>query len=155
MLNVSASGYYDWRDREPSARAVDNELLSARIEQIHGASKAIYGEPKIRAEPLDASVPEHDAQFAGVGKHRVARLMRARGRQGVCKRRSYTVTTESNKKARRAPDLVERAFVADAANQLWVADMMYVPTWAGFIYLAVVLDVWSRRIVWAGPSVRR
>ena len=76
--------------------------------------------------------------------------MRTRGLQGVCKRHSYTVTTVRNKKARRAPDLVERAFVADAPNQLWVADMTYVPTWAGFIYLAVVLDVWSRRIVgWA------
>ena len=76
--------------------------------------------------------------------------MRARGLKGVCKRRSYTVTTERNKRARPAPDLVERAFVADAPNQLWVADMTYVPTWAGFIYLAIVLDVWSRRIVgWA------
>ena len=150
VLDVSASGYYDWRDREPSARAVDNALLSDRIEQIHGDSKAIYGEPKIRAELRDESVPEHDAKFAGVGKHRVARLMRARRLQGVCKRRSYTVTTQSNKRARPAPDLVERAFVADAPNQLWVADMTYVPTWAGFIYLAIVLDVWSRRIVgWA------
>ena len=150
VLDVSASGYYDWRDREPSARAANNELLGDRIEQIHEASKAIYGEPKIRAELLDASVPEHDAQFAGVSKHRVARLMRTRGLQGVCKRRSYAVTTERSKKARRAPDLVERVFVADAPNRLWVADMTYVPTWAGFIYLAVVLDVWSRRIVgWA------
>ena len=150
LLDVSASGYYDWRDREPSARAVDNELLGDRIEQIHGASKAIYGEPKIRAELRDANVPEHDVRFSHVGKHRVARLMRSKGIQGVCKRRSYTVTTERNKRARPAPDLVERAFVADAPNQLWVADMTYVPTWAGFIYLAVVLDVWSRRIVgWA------
>ena len=150
LLDVSASGYYDWRDRESSARAVDNALLAEAIEQIHEASKAIYGEPKIRAELRDESVPEHDAKFANVGKHRVARLMRARGLQGVCKRRSYTVTTERNKKARPAPDLVERAFVADAPNQLWVADMTYVPTWAGFIYLAIVLDVWSRRIVgWA------
>ena len=150
VLDVSPSGYYDWRDREPSARALDNELLGEAIEQIHGDSKAIYGEPKIRAELRDESVPGHDAKFAGVGKHRVARLMRARHLQGVCKRRSYTVTTERNKKALPAPDLVERAFVADAPNELWVADMTYVPTWAGFIYLAIVLDVWSRRIVgWA------
>ncbi len=150
VLDVSASGYYDWRDRGPSTRAVDNEQFGDRIAQIHGNSKAIYGEPKIRAELRDESVPEHDAKFAGVGKRRVARLMRARCLQGVCKRRSYTVTTERSKRARPAPDLVERAFVADAPNQLWVADMTYVPTWAGFIYLAVVLDVWSRRIVgWA------
>ena len=93
VLKVSASGYYDWRDRERSARAVNNELLSDRIEQIHEGSKAIYGEPKIRAELLDASTPEHDVEFAAVGKHRVARLMRTRGLKGVCKRRSYTVTT--------------------------------------------------------------
>ena len=64
VLDVSASGYYDWRDHEPSARAVNNELLGDQIEQIHEESKAIYGEPKIRAELRDASVPEHDAQFA-------------------------------------------------------------------------------------------
>ena len=103
VLDVSASGYYDWRDREPSARAVNNELLSDRVEQIHEASKAIYGEPKIRAELLDASVPEHNAQFAGVGKHRVARLMRARGLQGVCNRRSYTVSPPSATRRRVAP----------------------------------------------------
>ena len=81
---------------------MDNERLSEAIVQIHGASKAIYGEPKIRAELRDDSVAEHDVAFSHVGKHRVARLMRARGLQGVCKRRSYTVTTERNKKARPA-----------------------------------------------------
>ena len=150
VLDVSPSGYYDWRDREPSTRAVDNELLSEAILQIHEASKAIYGEPKIRAELWDETTPGHDAKFASVGKHRVARLMRSKGIVGVCKRRSYTVTTERNHRARPAPDRVERAFVADAPNQLWVGDMTYVPTWAGFISLAIVLDVWSRRIVgWA------
>ena len=128
LLDVSAGGYYEWRDREPSARAVDHEPLSDRIAQIQGDSKAIYGEPKIRAALGNESAPEHDAQFADVGKHRVARLMRARGLQGVCKRRSYAVTTERNKKARPAPDWVERAFAADAPNQLRVADMTYVPT---------------------------
>ena len=141
VLKVSAIGRYDWRDREPSARAVANERLGDRIEQIHEWSKAIYGEPKIRTERGDHSVAAHDAEFAGLGKHRVARLMRARRLHGVCKRRSYTVTTERNKKARPAPDLVERAFVAD---------MTYVPMWVGFTYLAVVLEVRSRRIVgWA------
>ena len=74
LLDVSTSGYYDWRDREPSAQAVDNALLGEAILQIHGASKAIYGEPKIRAELRDESAIEHDAKFASVGKHRVARL---------------------------------------------------------------------------------
>ena len=74
LLDVSASGYYDWRDRAPSVRAVDNELLGEAIVQIHGDSKAIYGEPKIRAELRDESAAKHDAKFARVGKHRVARL---------------------------------------------------------------------------------
>ena len=97
VLKVSASGYYDWRDRELSARAVANEQLGDRIEQIHETSLAIYGEPKIRAELRDESVAEHIAKFAFVGKHRVAHLMRTRGLKGVCKRRSYAVTTERNK----------------------------------------------------------
>ncbi len=76
--------------------------------------------------------------------------MRAAGIRGVSRRRGFVVTTRRDERARPAPDLVNRRFVAQGPNQLWVADMTYVPTWAGFIYLAVVLDVWSRRVVgWA------
>jgi putative transposase len=82
-----------------------------------------------------------------VGENRVARLMRVAGLRGVSRRRSFVVTTQRNKKDRTAPDLVKREFVADAPNRLWVADMTYVSTWAGFIYLAVIIDVWSRRVV--------
>jgi putative transposase len=142
VLQVSASGYYAWRDRTPSKRAIDNAVLSERIRAVHAASDATYGMPRVRAELID--------QGLKVSRQRVARLMRCAGIRGVSRRRRFVVTTQRDERARPAPDLVKREFKAEAANQLWVADMTYVPTWAGFIYLAVVLDVWSRRIVgWA------
>jgi putative transposase len=104
-------------------------------------SKGTYGSPRI--------LEELKAEGYSVGRKRVARLMRALGLQGVS-RRKYTTTTRRDGSARPAPDLVDRQFKADEANRLWVADITYVPTWAGFLYLAVVLDVWSRKVVgWA------
>ena len=142
VLEVSASGYYAWRDRPPSRRAIDNAVLTERIRTVHAQSDATYGMPRVRAELIDQGV--------ALSRQRVARLMRAAHIRGVSRRRAFVVTTRRDKDRQPAPDLVKREFKADAANQLWVADMTYVPTWAGFIYLAVVLDVWSRRIVgWA------
>jgi putative transposase len=82
-----------------------------------------------------------------VGRKRVARLMRQGGIAGVSRRRGFVVTTQRDARQRPAPDLVQREFTADGPNRLWVADITYVPTWAGFIYLAIVLDAWSRRVV--------
>ena len=142
VLKVSASGYYAWLDRAPSQRAIDNAVLTERIRAVHTESDATYGMPRVRAELIDQGVV--------VSRQRVARLMRAARIRGVSRRRGFVVTTQRDKDQQPAPDLVKREFKAEAANQLWVADMTYVPTWAGFIYLAVVLDVWSRRIVgWA------
>jgi len=142
VLGVSASGYYAWRERAPSARAMGDAVLSERIRQIHADSDAIYGSPNIHAELREAGTR--------VGRKRVARLMRQAGLRGVSRRRAFVVTTRRDARQRPAPDLVQRKFEADGPNQLWVADMTYVPTWAGFVYLAVVVDVWSRRIVgWA------
>ncbi len=142
VLGVSASGYYDWRDRKPSRRAMENTALVEQIRQIHAESDGTYGMPRVRAELVDRGVC--------VARQRIARLMRCHGIRGVSRRRGYVVTTKRDENQRPAPDLVKRTFVAEAPNQLWVADMTYVPTWAGFIYLAVVLDVWSRRVVgWA------
>jgi putative transposase len=142
VLNVSASGYYGWRDRAPSMRAMDDAVMVERIRKVHAESDATYGMPRVRAELIDQGV-----QISG---KRVARLMRLNAIRGVSRRRSFIVTTRRDQRQRPAPDLVKREFVADGPNQLWVADMTYVPTWAGFIFLAVVLDVWSRRIVgWA------
>jgi putative transposase len=141
LLEVSTSGYYDWRDREPSARAIQDSALTEMISEIHTMSRGAYGAPMIHAELA--------ARGVHVGRKRVARLMKEAGLQGVS-RRKRTWTTSRAADYRPAPDLVERDFTADGPNKLWVADITYVPTWAGFLYLAVVLDVWSRRVVgWA------
>ena len=117
-------------------------VLSERIRAIHIESDENYGSPNIHAELRD--------EGTRVGRKRVARLMRRAGLRGVSRRRSWVVTTKRDRQQRPAPDLVQRKFVADGPNQLWVADMTYVPTWAGFMFLAIVLDVWSRRVVgWA------
>ena len=142
VLRVSPAGYYDWLDRPSSARALANAALLERIEQVHRDSDATYGAPRVHAELADAGTT--------VGHNRVARLMRLQGLRGVSRRRAWCVTTKRDKRARPAPDLVQRQFTATAINQLWVADMTYIPTWAGFGYLAVVLDVFSRKVVgWA------
>lgn len=139
-LGVSTSGYYAWCQREPSERAKADAELTRKIHVIHADSRHTYGVPRVHA------VLAADGVF--VGKKRVARLMKCAGLEGVSRRKKYRSTRD--KDARPAPDLVEREFVATAPNQLWVADITYVPTWAGFLYLAVVLDVYSRRIVgWA------
>jgi putative transposase len=139
VLKVSASGYYAWQDRAPAGRAIANAVLTERIRQIHAESDATYGMPRVRAELIDQG--EH------VSCKRVARLMRCARLRGVSRRRGFVITTRRNSDHRPAPDLVNRRFVADRPDQLWVADMTYVPTWAGFIYLSVVLDAWSRRVV--------
>ncbi len=142
VLNVSASGFYAWQKRPPSRRALADAVLTERIRAIHAASDGNYGSPNIHAELRD--------EGTRVGCKRVARLMRAAGIRGVSRRRGFIVTTQRDPKRPAAPDLVKRQFSAAGPNQLWVADMTYVPTWGGFIYLAIVLDVWSRRIVgWA------
>ncbi len=139
VLGVSASGFYAWRDRPPSARAMNNAVLTERIRQIHAESDQTYGMPRVRAELRDQGVT--------ISRQRVARLMRKAGLQGISRRRAYIVTTRRDERQRPAPDLVQRRFHADSPNALWVADMTYVPTWSGFIYLAVVIDAWSRRVV--------
>jgi putative transposase len=139
VLGVSASGFYAWLHRAPSQRAMDDALLGERIKLIHAESKEIYGSPNIHAELRDQGVR--------IGRKRVARLMRSAGLRGVSRHRRFVVTTQRDAKQRPAPDLVNREFVADGPNQLWVADMTYIATWSGALYLAIVVDVWSRRIV--------
>lgn len=142
VLGVSPSGYYDWCKRAPSPRATANAVLTEVIRQIHKDSDETYGMPRVHAELREIG------QLAS--KKRVACLMRKAGMRGVSRRRSFTVTTERNHRQRPAPDLVKRQFHADAPNQLWVADMTYIPTWTGFLYLAVVIDAFSRKVVgWA------
>ena len=138
VLGVSPSGYYAWRKRPLSGRARADVALSAQIAAIHRASRGTYGAPRVHAELA--------AQGVRVGRKRVARLMRHAAIHGVSRRKQFR-TTQRDKTARPAPDLVPRQFAAPAPNQLWVADITYIPTGAGFLFLAVVLDVGSRRVV--------
>jgi putative transposase len=140
-LGVSRGGFYAWRERAASARSKADAVLSERIRAIHAASRQTYGAPRIHAELIDNGFR--------VGRKRVERLMKAAGLVGVSRRKG-TRTTFRDERVRPASDLVDRNFHAEAPNQLWVADITYVPTWAGFLYLAVVLDAFSRRIIgWA------
>jgi putative transposase len=144
VLGVSTSGYYAWQSRAQSARACEDEALSERIVHIHRESRGTYGAPRIHVELHE--------QGQRIGRKRVARLMRAMSVAGVSRRRSFN-TTQRDPAARPAADLVDRKFTAAGPNQLWVADITFIPTLIGFLYLAVVLDVWSRKIVgWAMSS---
>ena len=138
-LKVSASGFYGWLERPMCQRRPANVALTAQILEAFLASDETYGMPRIRAELQDAGI-------VASRKH-IARLMRQRG---VSRRRSFCVTTERDVRHRPAPDLFNRAFVATDTNQLWVAVMTYIPTWTGFLYLSMVIDVYSRKVVgWA------
>ena len=140
VLGVSTSGYYAWLKRAPSARSKANAELLEEIKKSHKKSDGTYGAPRIHAD-----LPKE----MGASLNRVARVMCDVGIQGVT-RRKWTKTTVRDEDERAAPDLVDRDFTATGPDQLWVADITYIPTWAGFLYLAVVMDVWSRRIVgWA------
>lgn len=138
LLDVSTSGYYAWLKRPLSKRSQEDKVLIEKIRHYHRISDATYGAPRILKDLREEGLK--------VGLRRVARLMRQAGLRGVTRRKAAW-TTIREPGAQSAPDLVQRNFSADGPDQLWVADITYVPTWAGFLYLAVVLDVWSRRVV--------
>ena len=138
LLEVSTSGYYAWLKRPASPRSREDAILTDRIRWIYLRSRSTYGAPRVYEELKDEGVQ--------VGRKRVARLMRTAGMQGVS-RRKRVLTTIRKPGARPAPDLVKRDFTADCPDQLWVADITYIRTWAGFLYLAVVMDAFSRRII--------
>ena len=141
VLGVSTSGYYAWLKREPSHRSATDRELTERIRHFYERSRRTYGAPKIHEDLL--------AEGHRVGRKRVARLMQAAGLQGVTRRKKIR-TTRRDETKRPAPDLIERDFSADGPDQLWVADITYVSTLSGFLYLAVIVDAWSRRVVgWA------
>ena len=141
LLGVSRSGYYAWRGRGASARARADERLQVEIAAAHAASRGTYGAPRVRAELA--------ARGIRTSRKRVARLMRALELRGVSRRRRVRTTIRDGE-ARPAPDLVDRNFVATALDQLWVADITYIPTLSRMLHLAVVLDACSRRVVgWA------
>ena len=139
VLGVSKAGYYAWRHRSPSAHTAADVALLKRIRTVHASSRQTYGAPRVHAD-LRAGGEKH-------GRKRIARLMRDAGLVGACHRQGGPTTTRRDKEARPAPDLVDRTFTASGPNQLWIADITYIPTATGFLYLAVVLDVWSRKVV--------
>jgi len=144
VLQVSRSGYYRWLKRKPSPRQLDNQRLDAEIREIYDASKQRYGSPKITQELRD--------QGRKVGKNRVARRMRKAGLRSKI-RRKYRVTTDSKHHFAVSPNLLERNFKAGAPDRVWVSDITYLATKAGWLYLTVIIDLFSRLVVgWALSS---
>jgi putative transposase len=142
VLDVSRSGFHAWAKREPSARAIADQALTGRIAEIHTDSLKTYGSPRVHAE-LRLGDEVH------VGRKRVERLMRLASLSGQVKRRQGK-TTIRVQGVRTAPDLVERDFDPTEPNRLWAADITYIRTWEGWLYLASVMDLYSRAIVgWA------
>lgn len=141
MLGVSRSGYYDWRARKASRRSREDAALTERIMEIHGRSRGTYGSPRVHAELRSVGIR--------CSRKRVERLMREASLRG-CVRGARKRTTHRSRWAKPAEDLVRRNFAATQADKVWVADITYVPTEEGFLYLAFILDVHSRRVVgWA------
>ena len=142
VLRVSASGYYAWRGRPESARALANRTLVDDIRRVHADSRRRYGSPRVHASLR--------AEGKRVGCNRVARLMRAYGIQAH-RRRPFRKTTDSNHAFPPAPNLLDRQFAsAVAPNQVWLADLTYIATGEGWLYLAAIMDLFSRKVVgWA------
>jgi putative transposase len=139
VLRVSRSGYYEWKNRPPSNRDRENATLTERIREIHQRSRETYGYLRVHAELRALGVR--------CNRKRVARLMRKDGLRGCMRGRRRKHTTRQDPLAIPAPDLVGRNFCAPAPDRLWTADVTYLPTDEGFLYLAFILDVYSRKVV--------
>ena len=135
---------YAWRSRPPSKRSREDYVLTEKIREVHHRSRETYGSPRVHAELRALGV--------WCGRRRVARLMRVAGLQG-CMRSRKRRTTRRDPRAAPAPDLLRRDFVATQPNRVWLADITYLPTQEGFLSLAFILDVYSRKIVgWSMDS---
>lgn len=145
LLGVTRAGYYAWRGRAPSRRERQDRELERLIRRVFADSHETYGAPRVHAELKD----EHDLR---VSRKRVARLMRQLGLEGVSRRGKRRLPARAASETAAAPDLVRRDFRAQGPDRLWVADITYIPTWEGFLFLACVVDAWSRRCV--GWSMR-
>jgi len=138
LLKVSRSGYYAWRARPESVRDKTDRQLTGVIRRIHAESKGTYGSPRIRAELR--------SQGLDYGRHKIARLMRLARLKG-CPSRHFKVTTQSDPSHPVAANLIKQDFTADSTDQRWASDTTYISTQQGWLYLAVVMDLYSRRIV--------
>lgn len=141
MLEVSTSGYHAWRKRPVSQRESDNRCLVEKIRIFHQSSRRTYGSPRIHKDLIEIGET--------CGKNRVARLMRAEGIQSKMTPK-FVITTDSRNTTSPAPDLVQRDFTAATPNQRWVSDTTFIATRQGWLFLAVILDLYSRQVVgWA------
>ena len=141
VLSVSPSGYYAWRKRPASAREMANQELYKKIQAVYNANHAVYGSPRIYRELKDQGV--------ACSENRIARLMRLRGLRAKQSKR-FKTTTKRNKAHRAAPNLLKRNFEANQPDQTWLSDITYIRTLEGWLYLAAILDLYTRRIVgWA------
>lgn len=142
VLGVSASGFYAWRNRKPGKRAVANQNLLHDIRRIHWDNHKLYGSPRIHAELRK--------EGQKIGRSRIEKLMRQNNLAAISKRRVRVITTDSKHNLPVAPNILDRNFGALAPNEKWVADITYIPTDEGWLYLATILDLYSRKIVgWA------
>jgi putative transposase len=139
VLRVSPSGYYDWRKRPPSERQQANKKLLVAIRREHAASRQTYGSPRIHAALKQ--------QGFEVGRNRIARLMQAYGIVGKAPKSKRPVTTQKAEGALAAPNLLGQDFTASRPNEKWLADITYVDTVEGWLYLALVMDLFARPIV--------
>ena len=147
VLRVSPSGYYAWRQRSPESRAQRDAALAVHIRAIHKRSRCTYGSPRIHAELKREGL--------AVGRKRVARIMRHEGLEAAPRKR-FRTTTDSKHSLPVAPNLLQRQFDVTDVNRAWVTDITYVWTWQGWLYLAVVVDLFSRRVVgWAADEHMR
>jgi putative transposase len=138
---VSSSGYYDWQDRPESARAKENRQLVTKISLFHKASREIYGSPRIHRDLVESGEK--------VGENRVARLMRKNDIKSRMARK-FVITTDSKNTMQPAPDRLNRNFDIDSPDKAWVSDTTAIPTRKGWLYLAVVIELYSRQVLgWA------
>ena len=138
VLQISRTGYYDWLHRKPSARAQRSHRLRLAIGQSHEASGGVYGSPRVHRDLVE--------QGLNCNVNTVAKIMKTHGIRAKM-RKQFVVTTDSNHDYPAAPNLLNRCFEQDRANAAWACDITYIPTREGWMYLAVVLDLWSRRVV--------
>ena len=138
LLSVSRSGYYAWRERPESERAKTDRELTRVIRRLHAESDGVYGSPKIRDELCEGGYQ--------CGRHKVARLMRKAGLKG-CPKRRFKITTQRDPSHPVADNLLQQDFTAEGPNQRWASDITYISTQQGWLFLAVVMDLYSRRIV--------
>lgn len=144
VLNVSRSGYYAWRQRRPRRWEMANRELLERIKAVHADSHGVYGSPRV--------YEELQAQGVTCSENRVARLMRQHGLQGR-QVKAYKVTTKADSRHPVAPNLLDGDFTAARPDEKWLSDISYIPTQEGWLYLAAIMDLCSRRIVgWAMAS---